>query len=336
MQIPEYLFLWQYKIYTLFIFMAVGVLFSSFVVWFEGKRDGFDEEHLFDLFFLSIGVGLLTFFIVYRPLLNVNPGTVFVYVQYFWTLGFQIFGAFFLAMLPVYIFARMWKWSVFRILDIFAIAFCFGNTIPILGYILIYKRYEFFVILSGLVLMYLIGTHLRVARLNSGIIFSLFLLVASALGFLFLRNLENLIFYGILIVASAGNIYARKKSSMSKVNLPQNLINFVQQTLLKKRKNLKAEQKLLESEDPYLNPGRAQDNAENIDEAILEDGRKEVVDVRQDAISGTLVLIRKALAKIRIGNYGTCEICGKLIDPARLKAYPEATTCLDCVNKQKV
>ena len=47
MQIPEYLFLWQYKIYTLFIFMAVGVLFSSFVVWFEGKRDGFDEEHLF-------------------------------------------------------------------------------------------------------------------------------------------------------------------------------------------------------------------------------------------------------------------------------------------------
>ena len=36
---------------------------------------------------------------------------------------------------------------------------------------------------------------------------------------------------------------------------------------------------------------------------------------------------RRALER---GTYGVCVGCGKRIDPARLKAVPEAVRCLDC------
>ena len=33
------------------------------------------------------------------------------------------------------------------------------------------------------------------------------------------------------------------------------------------------------------------------------------------------------------GPYGTCAECSKAIAPARLKAIPEATTCVSCQEK---
>jgi DnaK suppressor protein len=38
--------------------------------------------------------------------------------------------------------------------------------------------------------------------------------------------------------------------------------------------------------------------------------------------------VYEALAKIEAGNYGICESCHEPIAPARLKAYPAATTCV--------
>ena len=37
-----------------------------------------------------------------------------------------------------------------------------------------------------------------------------------------------------------------------------------------------------------------------------------------------------ALERVRSGEYGTCEICGCAIAPARLRAMPEVTTCVAC------
>ncbi|MBI3115061.1 MAG: TraR/DksA C4-type zinc finger protein [Candidatus Kerfeldbacteria bacterium] len=39
--------------------------------------------------------------------------------------------------------------------------------------------------------------------------------------------------------------------------------------------------------------------------------------------------IRAALAKIEAGTYGACELCGKPIGDARLKAMPAARTCVN-------
>lgn len=40
--------------------------------------------------------------------------------------------------------------------------------------------------------------------------------------------------------------------------------------------------------------------------------------------------IRAALARIEAGSYGTCARCGAEIAPARLKAQPTATLCIEC------
>ncbi len=40
--------------------------------------------------------------------------------------------------------------------------------------------------------------------------------------------------------------------------------------------------------------------------------------------------VKKALDKIKKGNYGKCESCGKKISEARLQVYPSATSCKKC------
>ena len=37
-----------------------------------------------------------------------------------------------------------------------------------------------------------------------------------------------------------------------------------------------------------------------------------------------------ALERVRSGEYGTCEVCGCAIAPARLRVMPEVTTCVAC------
>ena len=43
--------------------------------------------------------------------------------------------------------------------------------------------------------------------------------------------------------------------------------------------------------------------------------------------------VKSALEKIAEGKYGICENCGKKISEERLKACPEAKTCLKCNDK---
>lgn len=44
----------------------------------------------------------------------------------------------------------------------------------------------------------------------------------------------------------------------------------------------------------------------------------------------SLFNVDKAIRKIKEGNYGICEKCGKPIDAKRLSAFPSATACMDC------
>jgi DnaK suppressor protein len=40
--------------------------------------------------------------------------------------------------------------------------------------------------------------------------------------------------------------------------------------------------------------------------------------------------LRRALADVADGTYGSCERCGRPIDPARLAVRPQARTCVGC------
>ncbi len=43
----------------------------------------------------------------------------------------------------------------------------------------------------------------------------------------------------------------------------------------------------------------------------------------------------RALGRIDAGTYGVCESCGKPIGKARLLAFPQATLCVECKQRQE-
>ena len=73
----------------------------------------------------------------------------------------------------------------------------------------------------------------------------------------------------------------------------------------------------------------------------------EIADIASSVFNGDLEIsvaeedirelkqIDEALVRIRSGNYGTCEYCGKPIKKARLKAIPFATLCVSCKEEEE-
>jgi DnaK suppressor protein len=49
----------------------------------------------------------------------------------------------------------------------------------------------------------------------------------------------------------------------------------------------------------------------------------------REALAG----VERALNKLTGGSYGTCEDCGRPIDPLRLEAKPAASYCINCAAK---
>jgi DnaK suppressor protein len=43
--------------------------------------------------------------------------------------------------------------------------------------------------------------------------------------------------------------------------------------------------------------------------------------------------VRSALERLEAGTYGKCVVCGREIEPARLKAIPETPYCLEHANE---
>ena len=48
-----------------------------------------------------------------------------------------------------------------------------------------------------------------------------------------------------------------------------------------------------------------------------------------------LAQTERALAKIEDGSYGVCESCGEPIGKARLQAFPRATLCVACKQREE-
>ncbi len=48
-----------------------------------------------------------------------------------------------------------------------------------------------------------------------------------------------------------------------------------------------------------------------------------------------LILVQAALTRIDQGEYGVCESCGEPIGKMRLQAFPRATLCMECKQRQE-
>jgi len=333
MLIPAEIVIANLKFPSLIIAVVLGLFYWVFVIWYEGRKDGFESDKTFDLAFFSLILSGAVYVIIQRVL---NYLTIFQPNSVFLNSDAELLIAiicFLASLLPVVIFSTLWKWSRYRLLDIYAVAFSQLLIFISIGKFLIYKDFSFLLLAILLLNFYLAFLRYRGYRFSSGVMFSLFLLFLGACGIILFRRSGYLLFYGILVTISLVTLVFRRKRSMYKRNLPAEFIAILKSKLLKKDKEIRESQQLLVKEDPYLQPDRAMGNSEEMDEAILEDVQKNITDNEMGLMRKIRIQVKRALAAIKVGKYGVCEVCGKPIDKARLQAYPEATTCIDCANK---
>lgn len=118
----------------------------------------------------------------------------------------------------------------------------------------------------------------------------------------------------------------KKHSGFS--GFPAKFLSPVGRFLSLRLKNLERRKKEIDTEDPFRDLGRGTDNASPDTDAYEQFGHARTSAIREQ-LDRTIIQTRKALARVKIGKYGICEVCGKMIDTDRLIIYPEATLCAE-------
>jgi len=127
---------------------------------------------------------------------------------------------------------------------------------------------------------------------------------------------------------------SQKKDDKPIISFPANVIDPIKNFLTGEKDKLEQKQKQLDKDDPFAHPDRVNDNAATDDEAAEQIGHAHNSALKNQ-LDRRLVQIRKALTRIKIGQYGICEKCGRMIDTDRLMLMPEATKCASCTKKEE-
>jgi DnaK suppressor protein len=125
----------------------------------------------------------------------------------------------------------------------------------------------------------------------------------------------------------------KKIKQSEQIKFPASVVKPVGDFLRDQIKILDRQKKDLKDEDPFSQGDRTTDNAALDTEAEEQFGHARTSAIREQ-IDKRIIQIRKALTRIKIGKYGVCESCGKMIDTDRLMVYPEATRCVSCEKKR--
>lgn len=79
---------------------------------------------------------------------------------------------------------------------------------------------------------------------------------------------------------------------------------------------------------------------EDLDDPLDQDSSERAIELEDNVslegeaalVAREIASVKRALARIEDGSYGTCVRCGEEIAPARLEARPEAALCIACAN----
>lgn len=115
------------------------------------------------------------------------------------------------------------------------------------------------------------------------------------------------------------------------IQIPGKVLTPIRHYLLHEQQKLLKRKDELKKEDPFEDAARVDDNADIGQEASEQWGHQRVEALKFE-IDKMLIRVRKTLTKIKIGRYGLCENCGKLIDTDRLAINPTAELCISCEN----
>ena len=120
-----------------------------------------------------------------------------------------------------------------------------------------------------------------------------------------------------------------KKVGKAVVQYPKKVVAPVAAFLQAKLKKLERRKKDVEEEDPFKNASRVDDNASPDTDAAEQFGHARTSAIKEQ-LDKKMIQTRKALSRVKMGKYGICEDCGKMINTDRLVVYPEATLCASC------
>lgn len=118
------------------------------------------------------------------------------------------------------------------------------------------------------------------------------------------------------------------------VKFPKSVLSQVGGYLEERKRALEKKISDLKKEDPFSDKTRLLDQASDDSEAQNKAEHERVTALHRQ-LSIALIETKKALTKIKIGKYGICENCGKMIDTDRLAAMPTARLCVTCEKKRE-
>ncbi|OGC38714.1 hypothetical protein A3K42_00080 [candidate division WWE3 bacterium RBG_13_37_7] len=213
MNLPVIINIQGYAIYTFYVFLFLGILNWLFVIWYEARKDGFDVDKMFDMFFVSAILAGLTFLWVtrtYNWFLIYQPFSPVLQLDR-WLLALTIMLV--SSLVPLLIFCNIWHWSKYRILDIYSLALTQLGFFLALGSYLTRGVIVVVPFILLLPLLYLLIKRLRSVKLQSGFVFSFFVLFNLVYIAVFYRKGGYLLFCFVLLTISFVNLIFRWRKS---------------------------------------------------------------------------------------------------------------------------
>lgn len=125
----------------------------------------------------------------------------------------------------------------------------------------------------------------------------------------------------------------RKDGGQNIFAFPKRFLAPIGEFLSGRLKSLEERRSKIEKDDPFVS-GRSENFASPDTTAAEQFGHARVEALRHE-MDRKIIQVRKALARVRVGSYGLCESCGRMIDTDRLVIYPETTLCIECERKKE-
>lgn len=333
------------------LFLVLGFFTASFLVWRQARQLGLPEEKIIDLILTTTFFGLVGGRLFYvagqADFFAANYVRILLFVKY---PGFSLIGCCFVGTVSLAILSARARLAWLETLDLFILPALAAGFIGLTGCLsttcpgIVPNRLPLAVVIFALVLVAL--SLLRRSILNdprwskwksaSGLVFLIGVVLVQLLGLSLAKNPQSSLYFleriDLLVLGGAVLIWYRDIFKM--LRIPSSVLKQVKDYLEGKLRDSESRLAQLHREDPATDKDRLHMEASDDDTANVK-AKHEQVQALQFQLTKTVVEIRKALSKIKVGSYGTCEVCGKMIDTDRLAAKPSATLCLEDEKKME-
>ena len=116
------------------------------------------------------------------------------------------------------------------------------------------------------------------------------------------------------------------------IKYPRKLLEPLLKYLKKEEKELVKRKSNLESEDPFKDASRLNDNASDDTEAAEQFGHQRTEALGKET-EKALKRVQGAMKRVEGGSYGVCMKCKKMINTDRLSIDPTVELCIKCAKK---